>query len=641
MVDNDSLDAQLTPYKPDRLQVIIEVGAVVAHGDSAYRISQILDFRTVVGIELESGKAAALPIDGLRAIKREKVEGLYANYDMALIGSEDWAEAQRRYAAIEPLLGSVVIGRRDVEARSAAVGVDVATLYRWIKRYKEWGEKLALIPRRRGWKEGNSRLSDEANRVIEDVITNYFLKPHRPTVLSTIDKIVETCEAAQITPPGVTAIRARIKGVPDKAYLRGRGYTELARNKYTPTPGSFPGADYPLAVVQIDHTPMDIILVDDLHRRPIGRVWITFAIDVYSRMITGYYLSLDAPAGISVAMCVAHSVLPKENWLIAHGVTGEWPVWGIPKILHADNGPDFQSEDVKRSCSNIGIENQFRPVRRPRYGAHIERLMGTFAQTLKDMPGRTYSNQADRAGYDSEKHSALTFDEFETWLVREILIYNEAYHSKIYMSPSRKWHIGIFGNTDQDPLVGIPPRPTDPFTLQRDFLPSFERTVQHYGVQIDLMYYSEALRPWINAKDKHTGKARTFIFRRDPRDISYIWFFDPLLKQYFKIPSSNQAFPAASIFEFKAAKKRAVDEGHAAINEPLIKRYILENRELVANAEAHTTKTRRQAQRNRNHAKGKTPAQPSPQIIKIAPAPTSGFQNLVIDGDLEGFGDIS
>ncbi|WP_419737517.1 Mu transposase C-terminal domain-containing protein [Pseudomonas sp. COR18] len=641
MTDDDSLDAQVTPYEPDRLQVIIEVGALVAHGDSAYRISQILDFRTVVGIEVESGRAAALPIEGLRTIKRETVEGLYANYDLALIGSEDWAEAQKRFAAIEPLLGSVVIGRRDVEARSAVVGVDVATLYRWIKRYKDWGEKLALIPRRRGWKGGNSRLSDEANKIIEDVIRNFFLKTHRPTVLATINKIVEACEAAQIPPPGVTAIRARIKGIPDKAYLRGRGYAELARNKYTPTPGSFPGADYPLAVVQIDHTPMDIILVDDIHRRPIGRVWITFAIDVYSRMITGYYLSLDAPAGISVAMCVAHSILPKENWLIAHGVDGEWPVWGIPKILHADNGPDFQSEDVKRSCSNIGIENQFRPVKRPRYGAHIERLMGTFAQTLKDMPGRTYSNQADRAGYDSEKHSALTFDEFETWLIREILIYNEEYHSKIYMSPSRKWHIGIFGNSDHDPLVGIPPRPTDPFTLQRDFLPSFDRTVQHYGVQIDLMYYSEALRPWINAKDKDTGKARTFVFRRDPRDISYIWFFDPLLKQYFKVPASNQAFPAASIFEFKAAKKRAVDEGHAAINEPLLKRYILENRELVANAEAHTAKTRRQAQRNRNHAKGKTPAEPSPQKTKIAPGPMSGFENMVIDGDLEGFGDIS
>ena len=337
---------------------------------------------------------------------------------------------------------------------------------------------------------------------------------------------------------------------------------------------------------------------------------------------------------------MAHSILPKEEWLIAHGVDGEWPVWGKPRVLHADNGADFQSEDVKTSCSNYGIENQFRPVKRPRYGAHIERLMGTFAQTLKDMPGRTYSNRADRDGYDSEKHAALTFDEFETWLIREILIYNEAYHSKIYMSPSRKWHIGIFGNVDQDPLVGIPPRPSDPFTLQRDFLPSFERTVQHYGVQIDMFYYSEALRPWINATDKETGKARTFVFRRDPRDISFIWFFDPVLMHYFKIPVSNQAFPAVSIWEFKAAKKRAVDEGHSNVNEALIKRYILENRQLVATAEAQTAKTRRQAQRHRVHAKGKTPAQPNPQQPKIAPAANSDFDTM-IDGDLDAFGDIS
>lgn len=639
-MDSENQDSLLLPYEPDRSQVTIEVGAIVAHGDSAYRISQILDFRTVVGVELDSGKAAALPIGSLRAIKRERVDGLYANYDISLIGSEDWAEAQRRYSAIQPLLGSTIVGRNDAMARAYATGVDVATLYRWIKRYKDWGEMLALVPRRRGWQEGSSRLSVEVDQIIEKVITNFYLKPHRPTIPATIQAIVDACEEAQLPPPGKTAIRARLKGIPDKAYLRGRGFAELARNKYTPTPGSFPDADYPLAVVQIDHTPMDILLVDDVHRRSIGRVWITFSIDVFSRMITGYYLSLDAPAGISVAMCVAHAILPKEEWLLAHGVEGDWPVWGKPKILHADNGPDFQSQDVKKSCSNYGIENRFRPVKRPRYGAHIERLMGTFAQTLKDMPGRTYSNKADRDGYDSERHAALTFDEFETWLIREVLIYNESYHSKIFMSPRRKWHIGVFGNSDQDPLVGIPPRPTDPFTLQRDFLPSFDRTVQHYGVQIDLLYYSEALRPWINAKDQDTGKARTFVFRRDPRDISFIWFFDPLLKQYFKVPVSNQAFPAASIWEYKAAKKRAVDEGRADINEMLIKRYILENRELVAKAEAQTAKTRRQAQRHRVHSKGKTPAEPSPQKVKIAPAPAGTFVNMV-DGDLDDFGDIS
>lgn len=633
-------DGELVPFEPNRQQVVIEIGAMVGSGDNVYRVSQILDFKTVVGIEVETGKAAALAIGELKALKKEKVDGLYVNYDVADIGIEDWAVARERYAAIEPLLGNTIVGRREVQARSEVTGVDVATLYRWLKRYKEWGELLALIPRKRGWREGSSRISTEAGRIIEQVINNFFLKKHRPSVQATIKRIQEVCEEQGVTAPGVSTIRERLKGIPDREFLRGRGFAEKARNKYSPSPGSFPGASYPLAVVQIDHTPLDVLLVDDVHRKSIGRVWVTLAIDVHTRMITGYYLALDAPAGISVAMCVAHAILPKEDWLVAHGINGEWPVWGIPKVLHSDNGPDFQSEDLKKSCSNYGIENRFRPVKRPKFGGHIERLMGTFAQTLKDLPGKTYSKKEDRDGYDSDANAALTFSEFEQWLVREILIYNESYHSGIYMSPSRKWQLGIFGNADLDPLVGIPPRPTDPFTIQRDFLPSFERTVQHYGVQLDVFYYSEALRPWINAKDEKTGKTRTFIFRRDPRDISVLWFFDPVLKQYYKIPVSNQAFPAASVWEFQAAKKKAVEEGHANVNEALIKRYILENRALVNHSETQTKKARRQAQRQRVHSKGMTPAQPTPKV-EVLEQPNYMKLAEMLDGDLEDFGDIS
>lgn len=96
-----------------------------------------------------------------------------------------------------------------------------------------------------------------------------------------------------------------------------------AKNKFQPKPGSFPDVAFPLDVIQIDHTPVDIILVDDKTRQPIGRPWLTIAIDIYSRMICGYYLSLDAPSEISVAMCVSHCVLPKEDWLATKEVDGE------------------------------------------------------------------------------------------------------------------------------------------------------------------------------------------------------------------------------------------------------------------------------------------------------------------------------
>lgn len=634
-------DLELVGFEPNRARVSIDINAMVAYGDNVYRITQVLDFKTAIGIEVESGRAASLPIAALKGVEKAKVDGLYVNYDIAAIAAEDWAVAQKRFAAIEPLIGHVVNGRKEAELRAHETGVNVATLYRWLAKYREWGELLALIPRKRGWKEGNSRITQEAESKIAHVINEFYLTKQRPSVQEAVEQVKEACENAGIAVPGVSAIRARLNDVSDKEFLRGRGFADKARNRYVPSPGKFPGADYPLAVVQIDHTPIDVMLVDDIHRLSIGRIWLTLAIDVHSRMITGYYLALDEPSGISVGMCVAHSAIPKEEWLAVHGIEGDWPVWGFPNILHTDNGPDFQAETLKMSCSNYGIENRFRPVKRPKYGGHIERLLGKFMKKIHSLPGTTFSNLQQREGYDSDGNAALTVSEFETWLVREILKYHEQYHSSIYMSPSRKWHIGVFGNTGMDRLVGLPMRPTDPFTVQRDFLPSFERTVQHYGVEHDVTYYSEALRPWINAKDDKTGKTRKFIFRRDPRDISVLWFYDPILRQYFKIPVANQAFPAASVWEYRAAKKKAVEDGHAHINEALISRYILENRELVSSAQAKTKKARREAQRHRVHSRNITPAAPRADNPPAEMTEKSPAGVGLLDIALDGFGDIS
>ena len=50
--------------------------------------------------------------------------------------------------------------------------------------------------------------------------------------------------------------------------------------KYEPIKGHFPDADAPLAVAQVDHTPMDVIVVDEGHRQPIQCPSLTVVIDV-------------------------------------------------------------------------------------------------------------------------------------------------------------------------------------------------------------------------------------------------------------------------------------------------------------------------------------------------------------------------
>ena len=96
--------------------------------------------------------------------------------------------------------------------------------------------------------------------------------------------------------------------------LQDREGAEAARARFAPVVGEY-RASHALEVVQIDHTKVDVFVVDFVHREPIGRPWLTLAIDVASRMVAGFYVSPELPSSTSVALAIQHLVLPKEPWL--------------------------------------------------------------------------------------------------------------------------------------------------------------------------------------------------------------------------------------------------------------------------------------------------------------------------------------
>lgn len=637
---SDEMESSRQGLKIDRSFVSIVVGQLVAYQKEVFRITQVLDFQSILAINVESGHAKVLRIAELKPVLAEKVKGLYIDHDLEDIGTEEWATAQMRFSVIAPLLNNEGQNKGAVEKRAKEAGVDTVTVYRWLKRYKEYGEVTALIPFKRGWSKGRQRTSDEVEKVISEVIDEFFLSDQRYTITATIAEVVSRCKKRKLTPPNGSTVRARIKKVPDKVVLRRRGYQELANNKYTARPGIL-ASEYPLQIVQIDHTPADMIVVDDIHRKPIGRPWLTLAICVYSRMVTGYFLSMDAPSAVSVAMCLVHSVLPKEGWLSLHGVDAEWPVWGKPVTVHSDNGPDFRAHSLIQSCINHDIKREFRPKKKPHWGGHIERLMGTFSLMNKKDKGTTFSNPTERKGYDSDKKSIYTFAEYEERLVRNIIKYNNTYHEEISMAPIRKWNIGFFGDKEQPSLIPLPPRVADPWTFQLDFLPSTRRVIHPYGVEMDAMYFTEALRPWIGATDAKTGKARKFIFRRDPRDINRIWFYDPAVKEYFEVPITRSLFSGTTVAEYVAAKKKARKEGMEAIDHELIERLLQENKEQETESAARTKQARKNVQKRANNAKGVTPASPKHREKPTAPVvPQVANQGLLSADDVESFGEV-
>jgi putative transposase len=123
--------------------------------------------------------------------------------------------------------------------------------------------------------------------------------------------------------------------------------------------------DEPLGVIQIDHTPLDLILVDDIHRLPVGRPWLTLAIDVYTRMVAGFALAFEKPSALSVGLCLLHAITPKDDWLSKHGLATGLAIHGLMRQIHCDNAREFRSEMLRKACEQYGIELSFRRVKSP------------------------------------------------------------------------------------------------------------------------------------------------------------------------------------------------------------------------------------------------------------------------------------
>lgn len=197
-----------------------------------------------------------------------------------------------------------------------------------------------------------------------------------------------------------------------KDVVAGRRGRKVARDRYDPAVGSLE-ALWPLSLIQIDHTLVDVIVVDSQTREPIQRPWLTLAIDVCTRCIAGFHLSLEPPSTTSVALCLSHAALPKDRWLAERGLNSPWSVRGIPERLHLDNAKEFRSEALKRGCEQYDIAIDHRPVRTPHYGGHIERLIGTMMGKVHLLPGTTFSDIRVKGDLDPEKTAAMTLDEVE------------------------------------------------------------------------------------------------------------------------------------------------------------------------------------------------------------------------------------
>lgn len=383
-----------------------------------------------------------------------------------------------------------------------------------------------------------------------------------------------------------------------------------------------PNNDYPLAIAQVDHTPIQVCLVDSEDREPIGDAWLTLVIDTYSRMVLGFFLTLDPPSTLSTGMALTHAFLPKTDYLKKIGVKGEWPCWGIPDVILVDNAVELNGHMMHGARKKYRFTLRDRPVGAANFGGHVESAFRTFMNEFKSLKGTKFSNPTERAQYDSEGNAIFTLDEFEEHFV-EFLVndYHKKDHSGEGMNgdtPFTKWQKGIFEG-DVFPPRGLPPVPTDELSLRISLMPIEYRTIRNSCIEIHAHKYHEGsitlLGDTINLEK--SLEERKFEIRYDPRNISVIWVFDERNQNYIQVRFADLSLGPISLWEDKQRRKSLPNHGKEFEEDRYQSKL---RREEIKNSSAKKTKQQRleTEKKKRHNRQAIVPPSPPPKTQDTA-----------------------
>lgn len=537
-----------------------------------------------------------------------------------------WEQARLRAHLISELAERDPVGLDAADRVAVELGISRRRVYVLLQLYRQGsGLVTDLASRRSDGGKGGQRLSEPVEQVIREIVRKRFLTRQKRSVASVHREVARTCAVQGLPAPARNTVAARIARLSPVEVGRRREGPESVRSLQS-AGGEVPVIDGILDQVQIDHTVIDLVVVDERERQPIGRPYLTVAIDVFSRCLVGMVVTLEPPSAVSVGLCLAHAARDKRPWLETLGVEAQWPMSGKPKKLYLDNAAEFKSEALRRGSEQHGIELDYRPLGKPHYGGIVERIIGTAMQQIHELPGTTFSNPVERGQYDSEKLAALTLAELETWLALAVATYHGTVHSTLQQTPAGQWADGVVAS-------GRPMMTSNPTAFLVDFLPVIRRKLTRTGFVIDhVHYFSNALKPWISRRE---GLGR-FILRRDPRDISRIWVLDPDGIEYVEVPYRTMSNPAVSVWEHRQALVRLRERGAAQVDEAALFRMIDQMRQIAETAEKTTKRTRREAVRRHRAGIAKQSAAPlegrTPPAVPPAPAeapePAARFEEI-------------
>lgn len=438
--------------------------------------------------------------------------------------------------ALEPVIGEVAAQAGDSKPPSWR------TLARDYKRWLAAGRDINVLVPRHAYRGGRgSRFLPEVGAISDATINELFMTLERKRVPEVHLEIVRRIADAnrlrppsdQLPIPSQRTIYREIGRRPRFDVIAARYGKRHAEMKFR-VAGAGPEVERALQRVSMDHTPSDLIVVDDNSMLPLGRPTLTTALDEFSRCPMGIYAGFEPPSCLSVMRCLKHAILPKTYVQREFpSVKNAWECYGVPELVVVDNPPEFHSTHFERACLQIGADIQYSKVLVPWYKGKLERFQGTMNHDLlHGNPGTTFSNILERDDYDPGKHAVVLLSTFREMLHKWIVdVYLQSPHRGIMDTPAHRW---------QAALGELPP-PLPPSASELDVVLGMtaQRVIFHYGVELMGLKYNS---PELGDLRRRLGEGAKVELTFDPGDLSRVYVLDAKQGSYIAVMAVNQSY---------------------------------------------------------------------------------------------------
>lgn len=288
----------------------------------------------------------------------------------------------------------------------------------------------------------------------------------------------------------------------------------------------------PGSLYQIDATIADVYLVSSLNRNwIIGRPTLYLVIDVFSRLITGFAVTLENPSWLGAMLALENACADKVEYCARYGIEiteAEWPSHHLPEAILADRG-ELEGYNANNLVESLGVVVCNTPPYRADFKGIIERSFRTLNdEIIHWLPGAV-ANHRERGERDHRLDGVLTLFEFRSLMILFINEHNNEkrldeyrleefmIESEVAPYPVNIWHWGV------ENRVGCL-RWQSLETIRYALLPSDTARVTRNGIRFKkLLYLSELAQreQWLIKARNNGGWNITVAY--DPRRVDNIF----------------------------------------------------------------------------------------------------------------------